>query len=438
MNKQPDELNNGEFKEYCYKDEWTLAEAIFLLRGKRPKNIHDCDNEIFIKFTQNKSGDIDSQMRYEMDPEDWLVWAMSKDIDIDTRIEIILSPCHKKTVNDVNPFGKPTWNINQVFAWMYSRDPELVKLFDDEVEDYGTHTNKSGEEVPNRSPRVEDIYNYEHPQGVTPEFNGPEDVESSLIEKLLNNENELECLGIENNQGQPKPIPNYLWAYLVFNWGGDTKTIAVSSSVLHQHDLGDVFEEHDETEWHLLKLQRNDILRIWPDNKTQRQEKSETTWSDVKLTIHSGSLISAEINGVLKKMTLSEFGFYKKNANKPTVLLELFIEFAKNTPVKTSNATSQRVRRLAKLLNEKIVEIFNEKITVNGKPSRVENHYYLPQFKVLETISSTKVRAREPATSISYEDIVQTEQGFEELTETEKAAELERLTEEQDTDKETP
>lgn len=283
MNKQPDELSNKELKEYCYKDEWTLVEAIFLLRGKRPKNTHDYDNEIFIKFTQDKSyvdkdaKDIESQMQYEMDPEDWLSWAMSENIDIDPRTERFLSNIssytyHKKTVNDVDPFGKPSWNINLVLAWMYSRDPEFVKLFDNEVEDYGTHTNKSGKEVPNRPPRVEDIYNYEHPHGVTPEFSGQEDVESSLINKLLHSG--LECSGKENDQVKIKLIQPHLWADMIFTSDAGNETYAANNMPQ------DPFDDYDETEWHHLRLKRDDILRIWPSRSAsikQEQTKKATS-----------------------------------------------------------------------------------------------------------------------------------------------------------------
>ena len=59
---------------------------------------------------------------------------------------------------------------------------------------------------------------------------------------------------------------------------------------------------------------------------------------------------------------------------------------------------------------------------------------YKPKFVLKETTTSQNNRASSRATSLSYNDDVQTDQGYEKLTETEKAAEIERLFQQQQED----
>jgi len=163
------------------------------------------------------------------------------------------------TPDQVRPFEKPYWNLFQTIAWIYVDDDYLIRLFDDDVTEYGSvelRVNFFSDEY--GWPSIKTIFDYGKPHDKEklkfPKF---EDAENALINALANER--LTCYGIVSNDdssqsGNLKPMPHYLWSELGFIYAKDR--IQAKKKKAAWHD--------DTPKWYNLKFKREEVEKLWP------------------------------------------------------------------------------------------------------------------------------------------------------------------------------
>jgi len=151
-------------------------------------------------------------------------------------------------------------------------------------------------------------------------------------------------------------------------------------------------------------------------------------WGDISITIEtSGNLLFERISTNHRQREHADtLGLVNVKNNDPSAEGKVMMRLAKGLPVYTANKKYiSKIRKSLKLFFKIELNPFHEYDSTYG---------YRPKFTLKETITSQDDRASRRATHTTYDDGVQTEQGFEELTETEREVELARLRQEQEDD----
>jgi len=175
------------------------------------------------------------------------------------------------------------------------------------------------------------------------------------------------------------------------------------------------------------------IPEYWVDDNSEvAQDRIDDTdwgtdWGDISITIEtSGNLFLKRISAAVgQREHASKLGLVDVRNNDPTAECKVMMKLANGLSVKTNTANKKYISKIRKSL-----KLFF-KIEHNPFHEYDSTYGYRPKFTLKETITSQDGKASRMATHTTYVDGVQTEQGFEELTETERAAEVARLEQEQ-------
>ena len=160
------------------------------------------------------------------------------------------------TADEINPFEKNYWNLIQTLAWVYLRTDELVRLADDEVDDWGMH--KEELTTPDGNTALRDVAN-DKPGALHVEmygfgeakFSKLSDAATAIIRELQTGN--ITCYGVANNTGDLTQIQKTAWADLKFFY--DPNLAAPQDFMTRRH----------VTRWHGLKFKRGEIVTQWPE-----------------------------------------------------------------------------------------------------------------------------------------------------------------------------
>lgn len=153
-----------------------------------------------------------------------------------------------------------------------------------------------------------------------------------------------------------------------------------------------------------------------------------TDWGDISITIEtSGNLFFKRLSAAAgQREHAATLCLTSVKNNDLTAEGKVMMRLAKGLPVYTANKKYiSKIRASLRSYFKIDKDPFCEYDATCG---------YKPKFILKETTTSQDERERRGATRTTYDDGVQTEQGFEELTETEREAELARLIQEQEDD----
>ena len=177
----------------------------------------------------------------------------------------------------------------------------------------------------------------------------------------------------------------------------------------------------------LRKRNNMPIPEYWVDDNSEGMKDPiddtdwGTDWGDISITIEtSGNLLFERIStNHGQREHADTLGLVNVKNNDPSAEGKVMMRLAKGLPVKANQANKKYISKI----RASLWSFF--KIDKKNDPFyRYDSTYgYRPKFTLKETITSQDDRASRRATHITDDDGAQTEQGFEKLTDVERAVE---------------
>ncbi len=165
----------------------------------------------------------------------------------------------------MDAFEKPYWNLIQVLAWVYLRDPDLVRRAADDATGHGLLRRRI--KVPGKRAKWANVSRPPPTElelelgaairGVA-EFNSLDEAEQEILAAL--GRNTLTASGFENDVGDLKEIAAIQWAILQFYEGPLKGPLKGKSYAGPRAGTG-----LDRTSWYRLQFNRDEVLKVWPD-----------------------------------------------------------------------------------------------------------------------------------------------------------------------------